>query len=81
MRHTSFSTVIRQRLAVLGLAQLPPEAVAYIEAAMLKEVVKVAAHKITPRFVAGALLKALAPGKPAPKTTLDAAPLSPKPQA
>ena len=67
MRLTSFSSVIRQRLAVLGLAQLPAVAVAYIEAQMLKEVAKTAARKITARFVAGSLLKASAKCKPAPE--------------
>lgn len=76
MRLNSFSCVVRQRLASLGLAQLPPEAVAYIEGQMLQEVAKLAAHKITPRYVASALLKALAPGKPAPDSTRDTAPKS-----
>ena len=81
MRLTSFSSVIRQRLAVLGLAQLPAVAVAYIEAQMLKEVAKTAARKITARFVAASLLKSSAKCKPAPETTPDAAAVSPKPQA
>jgi len=69
MRLTSFSSVIRQRLAVLGLAQLPAEVVAYIEGQMIKEVAKTAARKITSRFVAGSLLKASAKCKPAPEPT------------
>jgi hypothetical protein len=69
MKTNPFSTVVRHRLAALGLAQIPAPALAFIEASMVAELAKVAARKISTRFVSRAILAAASNKKPASDST------------
>ena len=58
MKKNPLSSVVKKQLEALGLAQIPPAAVAVIEVNMLEALTKLAAHKMTTRFVSKAILKA-----------------------
>jgi len=65
MRANPYSAVVRERLAVLGLAQIPAPAIEFIEAQMVRELAKVAAKKVNPRTVSKAIFKSLSKPKTA----------------
>ena len=52
--------IVRARLAVLGLSQIPDSAIAYIEECMADELRRFASNRITPRYVGLSLFKAIA---------------------
>jgi len=54
------SQIVRDRLADLGLSQIPDSAIAYIEERMADELRRFASNRITPRYVGLSLFKALA---------------------
>lgn len=60
-----YSAVVRERLAVLGLAQIPAPAIEFIEALMVRELAKVAAKKVNARTVSKAIFKSLSKPKTA----------------
>lgn len=73
------SAAVRNRLAELGLAQIPAPAIALLEASMAEELRKLAAKRISVKAVSRAILKAHSPSNTAsiyPKTPSEN--LSPK---
>jgi hypothetical protein len=56
MEHSSVSHIVRERLAVLDLAQIPPGALAILIRKLEGQLRKFAEKSITPRAVARAVL-------------------------
>jgi len=54
------SSIIRDRLAALGLSKIPPCAVTYLEECMADDLRRIAANRISPRYVVHTILKARA---------------------
>ena len=71
MKLNVFSSVVRNRLAELGLANIPTSAASYIESLMLQELAVIAARKITVRSVARAILRSHSKTVSKAKTTSD----------
>jgi hypothetical protein len=80
MKLNPYSTVVREQLAAIGFAQIPPTVIEFIEAQMARELAKIAARKIDIRFVSKSISKALSPRKNASKSTQNASE-NPKPTA
>jgi hypothetical protein len=56
MEHSSVSHIVRERLAALGLAQIPPGALEILSRKLAGHLRNLAAKSITPRAVARAVL-------------------------
>ncbi len=56
MEHPSVSYIVRERLTALGLAQIPPRALAILAQKLEEHLRRIAAKTITPRAAARALL-------------------------
>jgi len=54
------SKIVRSRLDELGLSPIPPSAVSYLEECMADDIRRIAANRISPRYVVHTILKALA---------------------
>lgn len=71
MEHVSIPLIVRERLAALGLAQLPPAALAILADKLTAQVRTLAGRTISARAVARAVLAAAAAtntgSQPAPK--------------
>ena len=59
-RSNPISGIVRARLDDLGLSDIPAVAVAYLEDLMADELRRVASYRVTPRYVARAILLAVA---------------------
>jgi hypothetical protein len=69
MKTNPFSLVVHNQLAALDLARIPAPAIDFIESCMVAELAKVAARKISTRFVSRAILATASNKKPASDST------------
>ena len=69
MKLNPFSSLVRNQLATLGLAQIPTPAIELIEAAMLREAAKVVGKKVNAKCVSKAIFRALSTQKHASFST------------
>jgi hypothetical protein len=72
-RSNLISGIVRSRLDDLGLSHIPAVAVSYLEDLMADELRRVAAARVTPRYVARAILQAVAPASASESDTRGAA--------
>jgi hypothetical protein len=56
----TLSSIIRPRLAQIGLSKIPPAALSYMEECLADDLRRIAANRISSRYVVHTILKALA---------------------